>query len=603
MKRKREVISSSSSESESDESFVVSDSAVDSDSESDSDTDTDTITVDELEWMFQDAYNDMLRQATKIEGPPPPLMKNKKRRLDRPGSLQADVAEVLDEAARTTLQRRLTRTEAMNMARLYADTLRDAYEFEPLLTTILGRLTKDDAKADDAKRLSLAKQLLWQWLRYQETCLNDSYSEMFDARESLRKQIDAIDAPAPAPTAPVTPKIVVIAPSTTPSTSTTVAATPTFLDTLRKIVRMPTADVTSRTKAAIERHVQTAYGSTTAGRVFHPDSDAPIPEPLCQDKTARQILQYIAKLPFGRYAEPITTPAGETLRRARAILDDRVSFMDDVKDAVMQLIAVMLRRPDRRGLAIALHGPVGTGKTRIGSAIAQALGRRHRLIALGGMRHACALRGSSSVWQGSEPGAIVNELIHAQTMDTLFQFDELDKLSKNHEEITATLIHLTDESQNARFEDEYLAGVELDLSGCIFLFNFNYIADVNPVLLDRLNVIHVRKQTLPEMQEITRRHILRDVLRECGLDAEDVVVSDAGIDALVRRFHDRGCRTVKRVLGSIVKRVNLDTMLAAAADEGGGVLHLTDAVIERGIRDYATASSVLDDAPPTHLYS
>jgi ATP-dependent Lon protease len=163
--------------------------------------------------------------------------------------------------------------------------------------------------------------------------------------------------------------------------------------------------------------------------------------------------------------------------------------LDDAKLQILQMVGQWISNPLAMGTAIAIKGPPGTGKTTlVKDGISKILGREFVFIPLGGASDASFLEGHSYTYEGSVWGKIVQSLMDCQTMNPVFYFDELDKLSETPkgEEIAGILTHLTDTSQNSQFHDKYFSEMDFDLSKCLFIFSYNDESKVNPILRDRM---------------------------------------------------------------------------------------------------------------------
>ena len=167
----------------------------------------------------------------------------------------------------------------------------------------------------------------------------------------------------------------------------------------------------------------------------------------------------------------------------------------------------------------------GSGKTTFAkNVIANVMNRPFNFIGLGGASDASCLIGHSYTYEGAIPGRIVESLKSSKVMNPVFYFDEMDKISKTTkgDEITNVLIHLTDREQNMQFHDRYFSGIDLDISNSLFVFSYNEARDVNPVLLDRLNVIKLKTPTVDEKIEIAKRHLIPRAMNAAGIESNDL---------------------------------------------------------------------------------
>jgi ATP-dependent Lon protease len=192
--------------------------------------------------------------------------------------------------------------------------------------------------------------------------------------------------------------------------------------------------------------------------------------------------------------------------------------------------------------------------------VAKALGRPFFFITLGGATDASYLDGHSYTYEGSTWGKIVDVLIHAKCMNPVIYFDELDKVSETPkgDEIMNMLIHLTDGSQNDRFQDKYFTGVDLDLSRCLFIFSHNNHEKVNPILRDRMYNISLKGFSIKEKMLIAENYLLVGALKDAGL-YEKVSISKDILQYVIENFTggEAGVRELKRCIQTIVSKINL----------------------------------------------
>lgn len=282
------------------------------------------------------------------------------------------------------------------------------------------------------------------------------------------------------------------------------------------------------------------------------------------------------RVPFGKQIPlPVSildgTPAcSKFLSDTRQTLDSAVYGMHAAKTQIMQVLAQWIANPTSVGNVIALKGPMGVGKTSFArNGIATVLKRPFSFFSLGGASDISHFIGHSYTYEGSTWGRVIDSLMQARCMNPVFYFDELDKISEtpHGEEITSLLIHLTDRSQNMQFHDRYFAGVDFDLSQCLFVFSFNDESKVHPILKDRMNVIQCSGYSEEEKKIILTQYIWPDMLKRFKLESTDIVLSDEAIRYMIREFStgEEGVRSVIRVVETLVMRINL--LRIAAKDD------------------------------------
>jgi ATP-dependent Lon protease len=274
------------------------------------------------------------------------------------------------------------------------------------------------------------------------------------------------------------------------------------------------------------------------------------------------------QIPFGKFKHlPITIDDGiekchEFMENAKKTLDEAVFGLNDAKLQIMQMIGQLLVNPSAVGTAIAIKGPMGTGKTTlIKDGISKILGRDFAFIALGGATDSSFLEGHSYTYEGSLWGRIVDTIINCKCMNPVFYFDELDKVSDTPrgEEIIGILTHLTDTTQNSKFHDKYFAEIEFDLSRCLFIFSYNEEAKVNPILRDRMYRIHTKGYDQPQKTTIANNYLLPKIREQVKFNSTDIVIPEETIHHLITTHTEKedGVRNLKRCLEIIHTKLNL----------------------------------------------
>jgi ATP-dependent Lon protease len=228
-------------------------------------------------------------------------------------------------------------------------------------------------------------------------------------------------------------------------------------------------------------------------------------------------LDTLTAVPFNNYKDIDlgSNSISKFLENSRGKMDKVIYGQNDTKDIIIQIIAKMISNPGKCGNVFAIYGPPGVGKTTIiKEGMSKALGLPFAFLSLGGASDSSFLEGHGYTYEGSTPGKIVDIIRKVECMNPIFYFDELDKISETRkgEEIANLLIHLTDPSQNNHFQDKYLGDINLDLSKSIFVFSFNNIEKVNPILLDRMELIYVDGFTNDEKKIISRDYLIPELL-------------------------------------------------------------------------------------------
>jgi ATP-dependent Lon protease len=253
-------------------------------------------------------------------------------------------------------------------------------------------------------------------------------------------------------------------------------------------------------------------------------------------------------------------PCAEFLGQTRKTLDKAVYGMQGAKTQIMQILAQWISNPRSVGNVIALRGPMGVGKTSFArNGIATVLNRPFEFFSLGGASDSANFVGHSFTYEGSMWGRIADSLMTARCMNPVMYFDELDKVSEtaHGQEIVSMLIHMTDRSQNSQFHDRYFAGVDFDLSQCLFVFSYNDESKIHPVLRDRMQVIQCNGYSAAEKTIILTQYVVPQILDRTKLT--DVTFSDESIRFLINEYskEEEGVRTLMRAVESLVTRINL----------------------------------------------
>ncbi len=274
----------------------------------------------------------------------------------------------------------------------------------------------------------------------------------------------------------------------------------------------------------------------------------------------RTWLDRVFELPFS-----VRTDDQLDLASARETLDADHYGLDDVKDRIVEFLAVRKLRHDRditeqtraAGTVITLIGPPGVGKTSLGESIARAMGRNFVRVSLGGVRDEAEIRGHRRTYVGSQPGRIARAIIEAGSMNPVVLLDEVDKLSPGgwSGDPTAALLEVLDPAQNHTFRDHYLE-IELDLSNVVFIATAN-VADTIPApLLDRMELVRLDGYTEDEKLFIAGKYLLPRQLERAGLTNDEVSVSDDAVRSVITGYtREAGVRSLERELGKLSRKV------------------------------------------------
>ncbi|MDF2977222.1 MAG: lon [Actinomycetospora sp.] len=297
----------------------------------------------------------------------------------------------------------------------------------------------------------------------------------------------------------------------------------------------------------------------------------------------RTYLDWLLALPWAKASEEQLDPLA-----ARGVLDADHTGLEDVKDRIVEYLAVRKLRRDRSqelglsegdkksGTILTLVGPPGTGKTSVGESVARAMNREFVRMSLGGIRDEAEIRGHRRTYVGALPGRLVRALRDAGTMNPVILLDEVDKVGADWRgDPSAALLEVLDPAQNHAFRDHYL-DVEIDLSQVVFLATANQLDTIPGPLLDRMEVISFDGYTVEEKVAIARDHLLPRQVTSAGLTADDVTADEAALRLVVSEYtRESGVRQLDRSLGKLTRKIA--TRIASGS---GPVVVDTDVVRE-----------------------
>lgn len=268
----------------------------------------------------------------------------------------------------------------------------------------------------------------------------------------------------------------------------------------------------------------------------------------------RNYLDWLTVLPWGKYSRD-----SYDLNRSRKVLDRDHFGLEDVKERILEFIAVGKMKGDISGSIICLAGPPGVGKTSVGKSIAAALGRRFYRFSLGGMRDEAEIKGHRRTYIGAMPGKFIQAMKTAATSNPVIMLDEIDKIGASFRgDPASALLEVLDPEQNSNFRDHYL-DVPFDLSNVLFVVTANRTDTIPLPLLDRMEVIRLSGYILEQKVEIARRYLIPKAIRNHGLNRTQIRIHKAALVAMIDGYaREAGVRSLENVIRKIARKAALE---------------------------------------------
>ncbi|MFL6215481.1 MAG: endopeptidase La [Blastocatellia bacterium] len=267
----------------------------------------------------------------------------------------------------------------------------------------------------------------------------------------------------------------------------------------------------------------------------------------------RTYLEWVLELPWNK-----STEDDLDLNKAKAILDEDHYDLEDIKERILEHLAVIKLNPKTKAPILCFVGPPGVGKTSLGQSISRSMGRKFERMSLGGMRDEAELRGHRRTYIGAMPGRIIQALRRAGVNNPVMMLDEVDKLGMDFRgDPASALLEVLDPAQNFSFRDHYL-DLPFDLSKVMFIATANSLAPIPPALRDRMEIIQLAGYSEEEKLHIAKRYLAPRQIKEAGLAVEQLQITDPAMQALIERYtREAGVRQLERTIGRLARKVAL----------------------------------------------
>ena len=280
---------------------------------------------------------------------------------------------------------------------------------------------------------------------------------------------------------------------------------------------------------------------------------AKVPPSSPDHQVLRTYLELVLELPWNKASEEHMD-----LSKVRQVLDEDHYGIKEVKERIVEHLAVLKLNPSAKAPILCLVGPPGVGKTSLGQSIARAMGRRFERFSLGGVHDEAELRGHRRTYVGALPGRIIQAMRRAGVKNPVLMLDEVDKMGRDFRgDPAAALLEILDPAQNHTFRDHYL-DLPFDLSKVFFITTANTLDTISQPLLDRMEIIRVQGYSEREKAEIARRYLWPRRLKEAGLEDQHVDLPDDVLDHIISRYtREAGVRQLEQMLGRLTRKVAL----------------------------------------------
>ncbi len=242
------------------------------------------------------------------------------------------------------------------------------------------------------------------------------------------------------------------------------------------------------------------------------------------------------------------------LKEAKGILDRDHFGLKDVKERIIEHLAVLKLKRNMKSPILCLYGPPGVGKTSLGKSVAEAIGRKYIRMSLGGLRDEAEIRGHRKTYIGAMPGRILQNLKKVKTSNPVFVLDEIDKVGNSHQgDPSSALLEVLDPEQNEAFNDNFIE-LDYDLSKILFIATANSLSTIQPALRDRMEMIEINGYTIEEKVQIAKKHLIPKLIKENGLTTKQISIPEKTIEIVCDEYtRESGVRTLEKRLGKVVR--------------------------------------------------
>lgn len=276
---------------------------------------------------------------------------------------------------------------------------------------------------------------------------------------------------------------------------------------------------------------------------------ARIPLTTPEANVARNYIEYVLSLPWKE-----TTEDNRDIVKAEEILENDHYGLKDVKERIVEYLAVRMNTEETNSTILCLAGPPGVGKTSIAKSIARALNRKYVRMSLGGVRDEAEIRGHRKTYVGAMPGRIISAMRQAGTVNPFMLLDEVDKLASSYQgDPASALLEVLDSEQNGAFRDNYIE-VDYDLSKVLFICTANDISSIPPALRDRMEILEISGYTAEEKKQIAIRHLIPKQLKENGLKKSQISITEPAVESIISYYcREAGVRKLERIIGKLCR--------------------------------------------------